>query len=146
MKTEQTTSTNVIQPVVLPKPYMVTIKISPSNKCGKADAYVIDAMIDLVSPISLIHNSIVRDDGCDPVSEDTSQFCGINGSRLKILNEHKYNLRRKADREYKIGDYVEIRNIETAPGVNKKLLPKFKGPYLVKAILDMSSLMLMDSN
>jgi len=32
---------------------------------------------------------------------------------------------------------IEIRNIETTPGVNKKLLPKFKGPYIVKVhVLD----------
>jgi len=30
---------------------------------------------------------------------------------------------------YKEGDYVVVRNIDTTPGVNKKLIPKFKGPY-----------------
>ena len=29
-----------------------------------------------------------------------------------------------------------IRNIETSAGINKKLLPKFKGPYEIKKILD----------
>jgi len=28
-------------------------------------------------------------------------------------------------RANKVGDYVEIRNVETLSGVNKKLLPKF---------------------
>lgn len=51
-------------------------------------------------------------------------------------NANRYNLRRKAAREYKVGDYVEIRNVETTPGINKKLLPKFKGPYVVKKVLD----------
>ncbi|XP_011706055.1 PREDICTED: uncharacterized protein LOC105461256, partial [Wasmannia auropunctata] len=56
--------------------------------------------------------------------------------KLQLENAKKYNLRRKPARDYKIGDYVEIRNIETTPGINKKLLPKFKGPYIVKKILD----------
>jgi len=41
-------------------------------------------------------------------------------------------LQRKIAHEYKVGDYVEIQNIEITPGVNKKLLPKFKRPYIVK--------------
>jgi len=56
--------------------------------------------------------------------------------KSQLQNEKRYNLRRKAAREYKIGDYVEIRNVETTSGVNKKLLPKFKGPYIVKKVLD----------
>jgi len=48
----------------------------------------------------------------------------------------RYNLRRRAAREYKVGDYVEIRNIETTTGINEKLVPKFKGPYVVKKALD----------
>lgn len=29
-----------------------------------------------------------------------------------------------------------IRNISITPGINKKLIPKLKGPYLVKKVLD----------
>lgn len=29
-----------------------------------------------------------------------------------------------------------IRNFDVTPGVNKKLVPKFKGPYTVKKVLD----------
>lgn len=58
----------------------------------------------------------------------------------------RYNLRRKAARKYKVGDYVEIKNVETAAGVNKKLVPKFKGPYLqlVKKVLDHDRYMISD--
>ncbi|XP_011687110.1 PREDICTED: uncharacterized protein LOC105449550 [Wasmannia auropunctata] len=55
---------------------------------------------------------------------------------LKQQNTERYNLRRKAARPYKVGDYVEIRNIDTTVGINKKLIPKFKGPYVVKKVLD----------
>lgn len=51
-------------------------------------------------------------------------------------NAARYNLRRKPARKYKTGDYVDIRNVEATAGINRKLLPKFKGPYVVKKVLD----------
>lgn len=38
---------------------MVTVRVSPSEKCDKIDTYVIDA-IDSGSPISIIRDSIVE--------------------------------------------------------------------------------------
>jgi len=29
-----------------------------------------------------------------------------------------------------------IRNIDNTPGVNKKFIPKYRGPYIIKKILD----------
>jgi hypothetical protein len=37
---------------------------------------------------------------------------------------------------YNVNDYVMIRNFDVTPGINKKLVPKFKGPYTVKKVLD----------
>jgi len=68
--------------------------------------------------------------------EEIRNNASMNIEMLQSQNEKRYNLRRKVACEYKVGDYVEIRNIQTTPGVNKKLLPKFKGPYIVKAVLD----------
>ena len=31
---------------------------------------------------------------------------------------------------------MKVRNVDTTAGINNKLLPKFKGPYKVKKILD----------
>ncbi|XP_011684288.1 PREDICTED: uncharacterized protein LOC105447781 [Wasmannia auropunctata] len=83
---KSTTTTNLIQRAVFPKPYMITVKISSSKKYGKVDTYVIDAIIDSGSPISIIRDSIVKKEACSPIDEDISQFCGINGSRLEVLN------------------------------------------------------------
>ncbi|EFN68705.1 hypothetical protein EAG_08099, partial [Camponotus floridanus] len=59
-----------------------------------------------------------------------------NIDEAQSKNETRYNLRRRPTRGYNVGDYVEIRNIETTPGINKKLIPKFKGPYVIKKVLD----------
>jgi len=37
---------------------------------------------------------------------------------------------------YKPGDLVLIKVLHYKPGTNKKLAPKFKGPYQIKAVLN----------
>ena len=59
-----------------------------------------------------------------------------NIEKNQLINEKQYNEKRKDASVYSEGDYVMIRNIDTSAGVNKKLLPKFKGPYRVKKVLD----------
>lgn len=39
-------------------------------------------------------------------------------------------------KEYVEGDFVVMRHIDVTPGVNKKLIPKFRGPYVVHKVLD----------
>jgi hypothetical protein len=36
---------------------------------------------------------------------------------------------------YELGDYVMVKNVDVTPNVNKKLLPKFRGPYEIKKVL-----------
>lgn len=51
-------------------------------------------------------------------------------------NERAYNEKRKNPTVYSVGDYVMIKNFDCTPGVNKKHIPSFKGPYVVKKVLD----------
>lgn len=58
---------------------------------------------------------------------------------IKVLqdeNSEAYNRKRKPPNQYAEGDYVMIRNIDNTPGINKKLIPKYKGPYVIKTVLD----------
>lgn len=48
----------------------------------------------------------------------------------------QYNSSRKEPVKYNTNDYVMIKNFDVTPGVNKKLIPKFKGPYTVRKVLD----------
>lgn len=47
-----------------------------------------------------------------------------------------YDKRHKDSNKYQLGDYVMIINTDVTPGSNKKLIPKYRGPYVVKAVLD----------
>ncbi|XP_011859156.1 PREDICTED: uncharacterized protein K02A2.6-like [Vollenhovia emeryi] len=96
--TATTTSTNLVQTAVLRKPYLVTVKIRPSENTDKTDTYIIDAIIDSGSPISLIRNSIIENEVCSPVDTETNQFCGINGTRLEILKMFDSNVEIKGVR------------------------------------------------
>lgn len=57
-------------------------------------------------------------------------------NKSQNYNERLYNSTHKKPTLYREGDYVMIKNIDSTPGVNKKLIPPFKGPYVVKKILD----------
>lgn len=50
-------------------------------------------------------------------------------------NKKYYDKKHKAARLYKKGDYVMLENNDVTPGVNKKLIPNYRGPYVVNKIL-----------
>lgn len=57
-----------------------------------------------------------------------------------ILNSQENNFNRFLKNNppaetYEKGDYVVIKHTNTSPGVNKKLDPKYRGPYVVHKIL-----------
>uniref|UniRef100_A0A6M2DT27 Peptidase A2 domain-containing protein n=1 Tax=Xenopsylla cheopis TaxID=163159 RepID=A0A6M2DT27_XENCH len=47
-----------------------------------------------------------------------------------------YDKKRKKAAKYGVGDRIRIENVDTTISVNKKLVPKFKGPYRVEAVLE----------
>ena len=51
-------------------------------------------------------------------------------------SKQRYDRRHKQSEAYRTGDYVIIRNHDVTPGINKKSIPKFKGPYEVTKVLD----------
>lgn len=50
-------------------------------------------------------------------------------------NERLFATRSKKPHIYNAGDFVVIRNVDTSVGSNKKLIPKFRGPYVVHKVL-----------
>lgn len=64
--------------------------------------------------------------------------------KSQTYNKLRYDKTHKEPHKYKIGDKVVITNHVVTPGVNKKLLPKFKGPYEVEKILPHDRYILKD--
>lgn len=51
-------------------------------------------------------------------------------------NKIRYDAKHKQATIYKENDYVMITNTDVTVGCNKKLIPKFRGPYVIKKVLD----------
>lgn len=49
-------------------------------------------------------------------------------------NERLNEARGPNPRVYAVGEYVVIRNVDTSSGANRKLIPKYRGPYRVKRV------------
>lgn len=54
---------------------------------------------------------------------------------MQEYNKTQYDKRHKKPTRYKQGDLVLVKIMQHQPGINKKLLPKYRGPYQIKAIL-----------
>jgi len=57
----------------------------------------------------------------------------INQSQQRQKKD--YDRRHKAPRQYAKGDLVMIRNFESTPGINRKMIPQFRGPYEISKVL-----------
>lgn len=57
--------------------------------------------------------------------------------KLQNYNKEKFDQSHKEPLKYELGDYVMVKNVDVTPGINKKLLPKYRGPYEIKKFLIM---------
>lgn len=55
--------------------------------------------------------------------------------KLQAYNKSQYDKRHKKCTVYREGDLVLVRILQRKPGENPKLLPKYKGPYRIGAVL-----------
>jgi len=67
----------------------------------------------------------------DIIRDQAAQRTHLSQQRQK----RDYDSRHKAPKKYKKGDLVMIRNFESTPGINKKMIPQFRGPYEVSRVL-----------
>lgn len=77
-------SANAIQPVGLLDPYMIRVKIITETASSGPCNYVVDAMIDSGSPISLVRSDVFRVESHSLEREQVRQFYGLGGLRLRI--------------------------------------------------------------
>lgn len=102
------------------------------------------------SPSILLFGIRQRGEICDKIMENLNEMNNkleidlvktreeASASIIKNQNYNKdyYDMRHKRPNKYKVGDFVVVRNIVTTPGINKKFLPKYRGPYQVVEVLN----------
>lgn len=50
-------------------------------------------------------------------------------------NKRYFDAKHKTPYKYNVGDYVMVSVIDTTVGINKKLIPKYRGPYVISKVL-----------
>jgi len=56
--------------------------------------------------------------------------------KSQVANKIHSDAKHKEATTYKENDYVMITNTNVTVGLNKKLIPKFRGPYIIIKVLD----------
>ncbi|XP_055309423.1 uncharacterized protein LOC129573155, partial [Sitodiplosis mosellana] len=52
--------------------------------------------------------------------------------KSQLYNKKYFEEKHKPAKEFEVGDLVVIKNVDTTVGKNKKLIPKYKGPYVIR--------------
>jgi len=55
--------------------------------------------------------------------------------QVQVYNKEMFDSKHKTPYQYNVGDYIIVKNFDVTPNVNKKLIPRFRGPYEVKKVL-----------
>lgn len=63
---------------------------------------------------------------------------------LQLYNNSVYDRKHKKPSKYQERDLIMIRNVQNAPGINRKLAPKFKGPYRIHRVLSKNRYVVTD--
>ena len=76
--------------------------------------------------------------------EEMRYSAAENIRKNQKYNEVVFNKKHKIPKTYAEGEKVMITNVDTTIGVNKKLVPKYRGPYQVKKIIGNDRYLLTD--
>lgn len=74
----------------------------------------------------------------NPIQRDLPSLRQTASDAIQVSQD--YNLQQfernhQPARTYETGDFVVIRNVDTTVGSNKKLIPRYRGPYVVHKVL-----------
>jgi len=88
--------------------------------------------------LTIAADSPVRD--LDAVRDRAATRTHLSQQRQK----KDYDRRHRTPKIHKEGDLVMIRNFDSTPGINKKLIPQFRGPYEISKVLGNDRYVLTD--
>lgn len=71
-----------------------------------------------------------------PIQKLSRQNASQQNLKVQNYNKERFDKKHKQPYKYKVGDLVMVINRDVTPGINKKLLPKYRGLYEVKKVLN----------
>lgn len=85
---------------------------------------------------SIVNELLAVDTNIDEERELSSNLAIQSTKKIRYYNKKYYDDRHKKPTPYNEGDFVLIRDAQAKPGINRKLKPKYKGPYQVIKVLN----------
>lgn len=80
------------------------------------------------------HLDEAKEINAQPQREDRLELRAAAAENIRKAQEYaasRHTRRFRPARKYAVGDFVVIRNVDSTAGSNKKLIPTFRGPYVV---------------
>lgn len=119
------------------------IKASPAkllfgiDKCNHLDT-------DLTRYLKHLSNSTLSASEFEELRHKNRDIALQASDEMKNYNKTYYDKHHKTPSEYKIGDYVMIRDSTVKPGEDRKLKAIYKGPYVVAKTLNKNRYVIQD--
>lgn len=76
--------------------------------------------------------------------KNVREHAAETNQKSQLVNKQTFDRKRKKATEYNKGDWVMVRNVNVTPKTSKKLIPIYKGPYIVDKIFDKYRLVIRD--
>lgn len=82
-----------------------------------------DGLRDIVAQPTQLHELV-----------EIRQKARVEQEKSQTMNRRLFDKKHKEPKVYEAGDRVMVDNVVVQPGINRKLLSKFKGPYRIKEV------------
>lgn len=90
-------------------------------------------------------NSVAKTDFDFVKERDSNRSLALEiADKVKNYNKEYYDKKHKKPSQYKVGDFVLIRDTTLKPNENKKLKPNYKGPYIIAKALNKNRYVVKD--
>jgi len=103
---------------------------------------IIDGLKDLVTEKA--HNTSQSPEARQDDLEKMRTEAAEKIYKSQINQKKNYDKKRKSPRKYNKGELVMIKNFDNTPGISKKLIPRFRGPYEITKVLKNNRYVIVD--
>lgn len=124
------------------------VEFSINNSVNKSTGYTPSQLLFGINQVANIEGYVKNNLDCGNVEQCNLSLIREEAAeairKSQGYNKMYFDKKHKTTTHFQEGDLVMIPNHDVTVGVNKKLLPKFKGPYIIKKALPNDRYLLSD--